>query len=109
LETLSDTIRAQLLGNGHIELDTNLPLIVQETIDYFLFDRPSFRLKGEMVDCADLALLEESDIADNSIPFLNSVYIRLGQKILKAYDAHCVESVSVLSCHRASKFFVSVL
>jgi hypothetical protein len=39
---------------------------------------------------------------------LNAVFTRLGQKVLKAYDCHCTEHVSVLNCHSASKFFYSL-
>jgi hypothetical protein len=96
-------MRSQLHGGGQIVIDTDLPIIIQEVIDYHIFDRPSFKFNGKMVECADLALLEESDLAQNSVAFLNSVYTRLGQKLLKALDSHCAEKVSSLDCHNDSE------
>jgi hypothetical protein len=104
LADLHETIRSHLNADGGIDVDQDQPVLLQELMDYYIFDRPSFSCKGRMVDCADLALLEKSDLATDH-NFLTAVFRRLGQRMLKAYDSHCVEYTSSLNIHSDSKFY----
>jgi hypothetical protein len=104
LENMHHLIASQVGPNLTLELNTDIALILQEITDYHVLDRPSFAVGGILMEWHELARMELSQHATVA-EFRNKVFRRLGNKILKAYDARCMEGVSCLKVHLTREFW----
>lgn len=107
LETIHQLIASQVGPNLTLDLNTDIALILQEITDYHILDRPSFMVGGILMEWHELASMELSPLSTVA-EYRNKVFRRLGNKILKAYDARCMEGISCLEIHTTREFGLSI-